>query len=360
MPIVRRKLDPNTVYPTTIRYNPDTDTVQTDINGTWADSPEADPRHQTTLPPHLTSNPACDAAESVKDAFKAKIDDILTAITNSGTAFTIAGIILSLFTFGVFGIFISIALAIGNGMLSAGTTAIEAALTDPIYHTFACILFCHMDSNGRLTSDTLSAAEADVTAQIGGLGATILNGMLALAGEGGVNNLAALGMSTGDCDDCECVWCYKFQFQDTDGSFTQYPGTGGSYIAAEGWVSDLWVGGDGNTYRAVDLQKTFSAHITHVTVEVSVDTAPTNPYPSGWVTVQTSVGTIIAAGATPGVPDLYTFSWDGSQDVTGINQLFAAAGYHNGTGTDPGGQVTLRSILFRGTGDNPFGMDNCP
>src|SRR5919205_3056841 len=207
MPIIRKQLKPWDVYPEDIRYNEATDTVQSRINGEWKDSPERDPRKQTIYPPRITSNTKCDAAESVKDAFKGQIDQILTAIDNAGPAFTIAGIILSLFTFGPFGVFISIALVIANAMLDAGTTAISAALTEPVYHTFACILYCRMNSSGRLNAGTLLQVESDITSQIGGLGAIILNSMVGLAGEGGINNLASLGMSSGDCSDCGCADC---------------------------------------------------------------------------------------------------------------------------------------------------------
>lgn len=218
MPIIRRKLDPNTVYPEDIQYDPGTDKVQRKINGDWVDSPESDPRTQTTLPARITSNPACDAAQSVVDALQGQIDSILEAIDNSSTAFTIAGIILSLFTFGVFGIFITIALTIADAMLSAGTTALEAALTETVYHQLVCIINCQMTSGGRLKAGGLPQIESDVTDQIGGLAAVILNSMLALAGEGGVNNLAALGTSTGDCDDCDCGIDCGSADQVTDGT----------------------------------------------------------------------------------------------------------------------------------------------
>jgi len=205
MPIVRKKLIPAEVYPENIRYDADTDTVQSFVNGEWIDNPEADPRTQTTFPPRVTSDPACDAAQSVVDAFKVKIDDILTAIDGAATVFTIAGIILSIFTFGVFAVFITLALGIGDQMLDAGTTALSAALTDPVYHTLVCILRCHMTPSGRLKPGQLGIVTSQVDDQIGGLGATILNGMLNLAGEGGINNLAALGSSAGDCSDCGCA-----------------------------------------------------------------------------------------------------------------------------------------------------------
>lgn len=204
MPIIRRKLDVNTVYPANMRYDEGTDTVQSNVNGDWIDNPEADPRHQTTLPPRITANPACDAAQSVVDAIKSQVDGTVDAIDNGKTAFTIAGIILSVFTFGTFAVFVTIALGIADAMLGFGTTAIEAALTSTAYETLRCILFCQMDSQGRITADDLADIQSQVTDQIGGIGATIINSMLALAGEGGINNLASTGTSTGDCDDCDC------------------------------------------------------------------------------------------------------------------------------------------------------------
>lgn len=204
MPIIRRKLDVNTVYPANLRYNPDTDTVQSLVNGDWVDSPQSDPRTQTTLPARITSNPACDAAQSVSDALRNQIDQIVEAINNAKTAFTIAGIILSLFTLGAFAIFVTIALTIANAMIDAGGTALEAALTPTVFDTLTCILYCQFGSNGRLKPGGLAQAMSDVNNQIGGLGATILNAMLALAGDGGINNLAAQGTATGSCDDCDC------------------------------------------------------------------------------------------------------------------------------------------------------------
>lgn len=205
MPVIRKQLKPSDVYPDDIRYNETTDQFESLVNGDWVENPAGDPRKQTTLPPRLTANPACDAAESVRAAFEGQIDGILIAIDNGATVFAIAGTILGLFAFGPFGVFISIALFIADQMLSAGTTALSAALTDPVWDEFVCILFCEMDSQGRLSAVGMDNVVAQVASDIGGLAAAIINSMLNLAGEGGVNNLASLGASTGDCDDCSCV-----------------------------------------------------------------------------------------------------------------------------------------------------------
>lgn len=207
MPIIRKKLEPGSVYPTNIRYNEGTDTVQSLVNGEWVDNPLADPRNQTTLPPRLTADPDCDAAQSVVDALKAQIDATITAIDNGSTAFTIAGLILGLFSFGVFAVFISIALTIADAMIGAGASALTAALTEPVYEQLVCIIKCHMTDEGRLDENGLEAIISDVNGEIGGLAAVTINAMLTLAGEGGVNNLASIGTSTGDCSECDCGEC---------------------------------------------------------------------------------------------------------------------------------------------------------
>ena len=204
MPIIRKQLRPSDVYPDNIRYNESTDTVESLIDGDWVENPEADPRRQTVYPPRVTSDTKCDAAESVKDAFKNQIDGILTAIDGGATAFAIAGTILGLFAFGPFGVFISLALFIADQMLSAGTTALAAALTPEVWDDFACILYCNMDSNGRLDGAKMATVQSQISGDIGGLAAGILNSMLNLAGFGGVNNLGSIGTSTGDCDECDC------------------------------------------------------------------------------------------------------------------------------------------------------------
>jgi hypothetical protein len=112
-----------------------------------------------------------------------------------------------LLSFGVFAIFISIALTVADGMIGAGASALTAALTGAVYDQLKCILYCHMNPQGQVSEGQLAAIEADVTAQIGGLAATTINSMLSLAGFAGVSNLASLGTSTGDCSDCTDCDC---------------------------------------------------------------------------------------------------------------------------------------------------------
>lgn len=204
MPIIRKQLKPSDVYPDDIRYNPSGDKVERLIDGEWVETPESDPRKNNTLPPRITANTRCDAAQSVADALENQIAQITLAIDNTLTLFQIAGLILGLLSFGVFAIFINIALAIADYMFGLGSAAIEAALPPSAYDDLACIFYCHMDENGQITADDMPLIMQDVVDQLGATGGTIINSMLELAGFAGVNGLASVGGSTGSCGGCGC------------------------------------------------------------------------------------------------------------------------------------------------------------
>jgi hypothetical protein len=352
MPIIRRKLDPNTVYPVGLRYNPDTDTVQSLINDEWTDNPEADPRTQTTFPPRLTSDPACDAAQSVVDALKAQIAATIEAIGNASTAATIAGLILGLFTFGVFEIFISIALGIADAMITAGESALNAALTDPVYDQLKCILDCAMDAQGRLEESDLPAVMAQVSDEIGGLAATVLNSMLALAGVGGINNLASLGTSTGDCDECGCVeeWCYDFDFTISDwSSFVTV--SLGTWVGGTGWVGVPYGTGGGingmqfdfdlSQVRGISMVHTASGYGGYQKLSI-------------WQNLP-AAGVNHSLASDPEVMNgINIYSLYDSFDIT--NLVDRVTMYVDGAGSS---NATVHHVTFWGTGVNPFGENNC-
>lgn len=351
MPLIRKKLEPSALYPTNIRYNQATDTFQSNVNGDWVDNPEGDPRRITSYPPRITADTKCDAAKSVADAIKNQIDQITTAIDNGGTVFVIAGIILSLLSFGVFAVFISIALAVGQAMLDAGTTAITAALTPSVYDQFMCILYCHMDENGRIDEGELAAVQTEISSEIGGLGAEILNGMIGLAGFGGVNNLAALGTSTGDCSGCDCPeeWCYTFDF-----SLAQL---GWSVLVDSGFTFGVYTAGVGYQISAppdaLEIGLSFTATLTSFTVNVNSLFTGANPrgfafnypYPTG-----------DALASRFGDWEEWHHTFPEPTDVVGLWFDFDP---HVGGGSGGSWTGAVNSVTLRGIGVNPFGTDNC-
>lgn len=352
MPLIRKQLIPDEVYPSTIRYDEGTDTVQSLVNGEWVDSPEADPRNQTTLPPRITSDTACDAAQSIADALKAQIDDTITAIGNASTAFTIAGIILGFLSFGVFAVFISVALTIADTMIGIGASALTAALTEPVYEQLVCILVCHINDSGRIDAGSLPVIQGEVTEQIGGVAATVINSMLALAGEGGLNNLASLGTSSGSCGGCGCLdtWCYDFDFTLSDGgSFVTV--TLGNWVGGSGWqgvpygtgggINDMQFNFDVAQLRGMSMIHSASGYGGYQKLAVWENT------PAAPVYHNLASDPNVMNGIN--IQSIYD-SFDTENLVNKVTM------YVDGSGSSA---VTIHHISFWGTGVNPFGDDNC-
>jgi len=373
MPLIRKQLKPSDVYPDDIRYQPAGDKVQRLINGEWVDSPESDPRLITTLPPRVTADPRCDGAQSIADALENQINEIATAIDNAQTLATIAGLILGLFSFGVFAIFINIALAIAGYMLDLGTAAILAALPPSAYDTLACILYCHMDNDGRILKGDLPNIYQETVDQIGATGGTILNQMLALAGEGGLNNLASMGTSTGDCDECGCAttWCKYFQFTTSGEGWQPIAlGTGGifgSYGSGQFNGTDAvdTVSTPDLAHRGVVLRRFMATRtVTHINVVYDLT--------KGNIDLGTGAGYRLASG------DIFTGTvlrsvqfntlvngtnlsqdWTGSVSMEEV-QVWLFSSRDGAAPYAYGGTANILGILMEGEGSNPFGVDDCP
>lgn len=372
MPIVRKRLYPAEVYPDDIRYNPSGDQVEVLIDGVWTPAPESDPRKQTTLPPRVTADTKCDAAQSVADALENQIAQIITAIDNAQTLATIAGLILGLFSFGVFAIFINIALAIAGYMFDAGTAAITATLTPAAWDKLACSLYCHMDNNGRILPGSLPLIYQELVDGIALPGAQVLIQMLELAGEGGINNLAAAGTSTGDCDECPCndQWCYLFDFISAgDGSWTLFPRNGvnfGTYELGSGWVYTDAVAvqtGINTASREVRIARTFTSRtITKVIVTYAYTFGASDS--TALQAFDLSVGGTVRvtrtfATLTPGPSQDIVYEPVGGVVATSI-QVGVRSSRDVTVPLNYSGNAVIRAIRVEGNGTNPFGSDNCP
>jgi len=372
MPLIRKQLKPSDVYPDDIRYNPSGDKVELFIDGEWKEAPGSDPRKNNTLPPRVTSDTKCDAAQSVADALENQINGIVTAIDNAATVFTIAGIILSILSFGVFAIFISIALGIADFMIGLGATAIQAALPPSAYDTIKCIFYCHMDDDGRITAEKIPVIQQEMVDQLGATGGSIINTMIDLAGFAGINGMAAVGSSTGDCTACPCAdeWCYLFDFvNDNNGGWAVFPRNGvnfGTYELGSGWVYTDAVAnqsGINTASREVRIARTFSSTvITKVTVTYAYTFGASDS--TALQAFDLSVGGTVRvtrtfATLTPGASQDIVYEPVGGVVATSIQQGVRSSRDISAPLTYSGNAAIL-AIRVEGTGTNPFGSDNCP
>ena len=374
MPIVRKRLTPSEVYPADIRYNPSGDKIERLVDGEWKDAPESDPRKATTLPPRITADSRCDGAKSVSDALKNQINQIAEAIDNTQTVFQIAGLILGLFSFGVFAVFINIALAVANYMIDLGTATIETALPPSAYDTLTCILYCYMNDKGQISADDLPNVYQELVDQLGGTGGQILIEMLQLAGAGGINGLSAIGQSTGDCDECGCAttWCKYFDFSVAEWNWQAIRlGTGAIFgvITAgqfDGTNAVDTISSPDIAHHGIVLQRVFAGRVVtkirvgyDVTKSANIDQATGSAFRITNGDIFTGgVLMNIAFNALANGTNLVR-EWTGSQFMEEV-QLWLFASRDQTSPYSYGGLTHIKYVLMEGEGSNPFGADDCP
>lgn len=215
------------------------------------ENPYADPRHGVIyrLPPVVADDPKCQAAANMTRYISNLID---ATLENIAAGSTVAGAVLALLPLlvelGPFAILIALLGALVGELFAAGAIAIEAAFTNETFDTLTCIFYCNIEADGSVTAADLTEIETQISAQIGGLAATILNLMFGLMGEVGLSNAGVSGDAPADCSGCDCAgtWERQFNFCGTADSWTihcgQQEANGIQEVdSCEGQPSIVWI-----------------------------------------------------------------------------------------------------------------------
>jgi hypothetical protein len=216
MELVRKRLSAAELIPPNIRYNPDTDQVQFSPDGgvTWFDTPSADPRHSDVFryPPLETADPRCDAAANMRKWLKDFLEQATDILCTGATALSVANAAIPLYELISGGslTLLAIVTEVAGGLFSLGCTALTAAFDDTVYDLVECIFYCQMGLDGQVTPTQFGAIETQITAQLTTTAALVVNAILSLQGEVGLSNAGVIGGQTGDCSECGCTWCYRF------------------------------------------------------------------------------------------------------------------------------------------------------
>lgn len=209
MQIIRKRLSETEGQPPNTRYNPECDCVEITVNGgvTWTQDDGSDPRVNPAfmLPPNDKPDVRCAAAGGMVAMVRSSVDAAIDTSTVIGLANGIFAIIVAFLPITILA---AVVLAIAEFLVGLGAAALIGAFTEPVYQQILCIIYCHLDSSGRLTEEGLAGVQADVTAQIGDI---VVDGVLAAiisaTGYVGFNNAgSALANEDADCSECECGW----------------------------------------------------------------------------------------------------------------------------------------------------------
>jgi len=346
--VIRKELNPNEVYPENLRYDSGCDCVQQTYDGgdTWVDQPGQDPRHSTTFlyPPVTADDPRCQAASNMTAYFENIIGTALNVLAFGLDALGVATTIMPLFIeLGPFAILFELGLGLGSGLVSLGVDVINEEFSPEVYDALTCIFYCHIEANGSVTAEDLSAINAQVISDLNPDVQLIMGLCFLLMGEVGLSNAGTLGEAAADCDACECGWCLQVDLTDNDGGFdsdTVNVPAGAHYTAGVGWEQNT-VGSLTGTYIIINLPA--SAQLQHIEFDYIAFTNVTQStiaFGSAYTypVIQNDAG----VGNT-----LTTVAWDGDQ--TG-DQLALQVG--NST-TSGGGTSTISRALISGIGDKP-------
>lgn len=266
MPIIRKKLDPSEVYPTSLRIA-DGVVQRTPDGGThWINSPADDPRLNQTikLPVLTTSDPQCDAAATMVAAIKAQVDDFLAHANIVEGVIAILDILLVLIPGAE--ILYPVVYVVVTALLAIGTSAIVAAMTTTVYNDLLCIIYCSIGTNGSVSAAQFASIQSQITAHFGaGTVNTVLQYILSSMGEVGLHNAGIVNHVTGNCSACACVHCFKLDFSQTNGV------TLGFHLQSGVWSGGALSGVYQNASSVNDLNGYWAfahrIHVASITIE---------------------------------------------------------------------------------------------
>jgi hypothetical protein len=239
--------DPPALY----RYNADgTLERSTDGGETWTAAPGFDPRFNSPQFPPVSGDDGddkrCLTATGAALLMKEQVADQLT---DDMARYTLSQLIndwLKTVTQDGGNILDGLVTIIANQSFAVGVAALRAALTDTVWDTVKCILYCHIKDDASFDEAGWQAVKSDIASQIGGIASLFLQQLVNVLGPVGLTNLARSGGATsGDCSACDCpddphvfVWdelaAESTQiFPDGDGIYTAPSGTatsGGYYV----------------------------------------------------------------------------------------------------------------------------------
>jgi len=226
----------------------------------------------------------------------------------------------------------------------------DAELTDPNKEDLRCLLFTYasVDDSGIVTFD-FGAVQTNMISDVGFNPGYALNMLIAWIGAAGLNRAGNVGTATSD-ECCDDTWCYTFDFTTgMHGWSRQDAGYYGSSVQnGTGWHSAQSNGSGNDQVLGIKIAFTASPFTRFVIDYTSGGGFSGTAFAvQGWIG-SSSVPFNVGLNSTGG-DHLEDHTVSGSPD----NLIIYLDGYPN---TSPN---TVRSITFYGTGDNPFGADNC-
>jgi len=154
-------------------------------------------------PPGETGN--CLAAENITAMLAQEVSEWINTLNAGALALGIITVVM-----GALAIVITLGTAtpaivgIATVIVGTGASGLSTAFTEAVYDQFKCMISCRISSDGSVNVEQFNNILSDVDDQTG-TAWTLIELWMNLRGPVGFTRLgAAAGITTGDCDDCEC------------------------------------------------------------------------------------------------------------------------------------------------------------
>lgn len=216
--------------------------VETTFDGTtWGVDNTQDPRVTSVEYPNFQefagTEGQCKAAENVVSEIQNQVGILLTGIADlTGVVATADAVALAaavIFSGGLLAPFLIVLVTAAFGF---GHEALEAAMTDDVYHRFKCNLLSHVHEDGSFTDSDIANIHTRIDVDETLIANFILHKFVDLYDAIGLTNMARIGSGAGDSCDCDCLTSetYSAQGSDWTGGFEAIDGScsAGRYIGA--------------------------------------------------------------------------------------------------------------------------------
>lgn len=181
----------------------------TDGGETWDDAPEYDPRNNSPEFPQIPGDDGddkrCQAAVGASLLVKEQIGDNLT---DDMARYTLQQLITDWVTTMIQSSnpFEALLTVVSNQIFALVIAVVRPALTEEVYDTFACQIYCTAADDASYTDSQWAELRSKILSSIGGVAGIFLEHLVYLLGARGMTNLLRNAPSAdGDCSDCDCT-----------------------------------------------------------------------------------------------------------------------------------------------------------
>lgn len=368
------RTDPNTGR---LQYTEDGGLTWFDVeDGPWVDAPNV---AIASLPPPLAQG--TDDADRCLAAWNAA--DVIAEFYRQTAGAAAAGLYNTLLSMNMFlnelnNALLEIAYPNAGQLLNAsgfldfdwGEYAEAPTLDSTALDALRCLLYDNASVTGGIVSFDHGAVYDNLIAELGVNPGTAVTLLVGYMGEAGLNHAGGiLANDSADCAECNPVWCYTWDFSVDNGGWVTFDfpwSTGPTSFGTYG--SGKWNGqyknGSGWQRNSMGIRKVTPLPATVTRVEVEHEKVSGNYIPDdngSWLKIGIQFNSSInhfdqEAGAYPATSP---WVWEGEQTgVNSIHVLQTVCGILNNVDSCNGNGNVTRVTIY-GTGENPFGEDNC-